>query len=738
MRSHRTALAGVSLLLVVFFAPVVMRSHVLFPHDNSVEVGMLAGSSREYRANRTFTDQSCYYIPELERQLNGDHAAWLATWNPCVELGRPAAHTFGFSKAFWLTHALSFATSNPFRLYTLLVMATVALAAFFGLGLLRELGLAPAACFFGASGLATGVFVVYWFSFVMFASTICWSAALAWGIAGWCRRPSWGQGLLVAFATHSLLLTGYPQQIIHHATFLAGFAVLCAWRGAGDPRRLFGALRRAIALLVVGAFGVLSTAPVTLDLIQSARRSARFAFPREYFVEHLPDLADMNVLARFATQLFDAFWWGNPISPRTQFEFVAVSLTPAYAALVLVALFTGRRRGFWVAVVGCAALVTLWPALYGFGVDHLGWNVSRFLPLASAWMPFFVLAAIAADRLIAAPTGWKHPLPWLSLLPLLAVLAGQGLAAEPWRTAIAVLLSLGAAAVCATGRAGLVVVLGAATSLAYGQRLFLARPMAAIHTNSDLVDALRLRTAEGSRYAYFGRPGIPPNVEGLLGLRSIHAFDSMAPLAYQELVAELSVTGMINAGRIFAALDDEARLERDAFSYTGVATIVAERAPAVAGYDVLGRVSRRTLWGRIGGARTEAQIDVRAGSVGARPGSARVMLSGALEDQPQMTAECVDRRDDQRVFRVSPVESDTLLFLSEQHHPAWRATSQGQELETCLVNDFYLGVWLPPGARTVELRFRPAVLWSWLPQLGFALAWAAWTTTRLRSRRPRH
>lgn len=732
MRSHRAALLATATLVALFFAPVLLRGHVLFPHDNSVEVGRLVPPSGEYVSNRTFTDQSCCYVPELNRHLNGDHAAWLSTWNPCVGLGRPSPHTFGFTKAFWLTHVLSWTTSDPFRLYTLLAAATVALTALFGLGLLRELGLSPAACFFGAAGLATGVFLTYWLSFVMFAATVCWAAALAWGIAAWCRRPSLGHGLLVALATHSLAMTGYPQQIVHHAYLLAAFSALCAWRSAAAPRRLGGALRRGLGLAGVGALGLLSTAPVAWDLALDASRSARFAYEREYFLENLPDLADATVLGRFATQLYDAFWWGNPISPRTGFEFVAVSLTPAYAALALASLGVGRRRGLWLAAAGVAALATAWPALYGFGVDHLGWDVSRFLPLASAWLPLFVLAALAADRLLEKPPGWRHPLPWLTLVPLALLLAGQGPAADPARTAVAVVLALGAAAFCATGRPALLLALAAATPFLYGQRLLLARPVASIHVRSELVDALRERTADGSRYAVLGRPSIPPNEEGLLDLRSVHTFDSLAPRAYQELVARLSRSGAINQGRIFSALDDEARLADDAFGYTGVATIVAERAPTVPGFEVLGRAGQRTLWARTGGAPTAAQLVLAAAGGEA---DAPAALAGPLGGHARLPLEVELRRDDLRRFRTTPDGRETLLFVSEQHHPHWRARAGDRELPTCVVNGFYLGVRLPPGTESVELRFRPAALWSWVPQLAFALAGLAWGAGALQRRR---
>jgi hypothetical protein len=66
---------------------------------------------------------------------------------------------------------------------------------------------------------------------------------------------------------------------------------------------------------------------------------------------------------------------------------------------------------------------------------------------------------------------------------------------------------------------------------------------------------------------------------------------------------------------------------------------------------------------------------------------------------------------------ASPEE--TLLFLSQQYHRAWRAMAGNQPLRTVLVNRFYQGVVVPPNTSEVELFSGAFVLWSWLPELLF-------------------
>ena len=63
-----------------------------------------------------------------------------------MELGRPAFQVSGLSRAYALTNLLSALTSDPFVLYSMLVLLTVGLTSCFGLLFLRALGLHPAAC----------------------------------------------------------------------------------------------------------------------------------------------------------------------------------------------------------------------------------------------------------------------------------------------------------------------------------------------------------------------------------------------------------------------------------------------------------------------------------------------------------------------------------------------------------------------------------------------------------------
>jgi hypothetical protein len=82
--------------------------------------------------------------------------------------------------------------------------------------------------------------------------------------------------------------------------------------------------------------------------------------------------------------------------------------------------------------------------------------------------------------------------------------------------------------------------------------------------------------------------------------------------------------------------------------------------------------------------------------------------------------------DDRLEFATSVSDAPTILLVSQQFHPQWRARGRKGSaeiaLETFAVDDFWQGVKLPPGTREVALEFRPWVRFAWIPQLLFSLA----------------
>ena len=68
------------------FSRILFYGEVIFPHDNSLEVGLPEKPNSTRISNRKFSDESSVFIPELVNNLRSDRKGWLAN----VESARAA------------------------------------------------------------------------------------------------------------------------------------------------------------------------------------------------------------------------------------------------------------------------------------------------------------------------------------------------------------------------------------------------------------------------------------------------------------------------------------------------------------------------------------------------------------------------------------------------------------------------------------------------------------------------
>lgn len=710
----------------LLFSRVLFRAEVIFPHDNALEAGVRVEGPDVPLSNRKFSDASSAFIPEFANNLSANHKGWLNAWNPHVGLGRPAFQVSGLSRAYVLTNLLSAWTSDPFVLYTLLVLLTVGLTSCFGLLFLRALGIHPVACAVGALGLGFSTMTMYWLTFVMFLSAICWSVCLLWLITEFTGKSSWPAALGLAFATYSLLLTGYPQMTILLAYMIVAYTLTRLGMMRSPLREKFW---KALALFGCAGFGVLAALPVYLDLFATARDSARLSGVGDsFFLASLPPHHGIREIAGFVATIFDWSWLGNAISPAFPEPFNGLSFTPVFGSLVWLSFLLKSRRELWfwqVFLLVCLA-GTIIPSLYLFAVHHLGFGFSRIQVLSGAIVPGFVLSAYAVDAVLRGKirltigTG-----AWL-LLPL----AGEMIVALiVWRQTPLLPLAIGAtlllvlALLAAIFWRSIPVFLGIAvfSVFFYGRPLILSRPLSSIQRSSPLVKALK-EHAGGTRFAIAG-PGIgkelPPNEEALFGLTSINSYNSLSSRGYQELVRRWSDVGTDTYGRYFKIINPEMALTDPAFRLANVGIVLSGQPLLSSGLTRVTEISGITFYRTL-----VAPVGLRQTS------SYRILSGGDIEmDSPSAERNLPLRReedmDDFQKIQVTASPEETLLFVSQQYHPAWLATADQGPLRTVLVNGFYQGVIVPPLTTKVELSFRPFVLWSWLPQLFFAAGAAA-------------
>jgi hypothetical protein len=725
---RRAAIALVAGLWLLFFEPVWLRGHVIAAHDNRPELGLAPNDADRSLQARALSDQTSVTLPELAHHLQGERSGWLATWNPHTQLGRPSIQVAGMSLAYLPNRLIALAATDPLQLYTAEVALHSAGAAVFGFALFSELGLAPLACAAGAISLSIGCFSAFWLCFGMFIAGHCWTAALLLGIARLARGAGLGSALLVALSTHLLLLSAYPQQIVWHAWIALGFSAIAIHTGSRTAPRV--ALRRAATLGCAVGIGAASVLPVYADLWLTASRSARAVPTSSFFLAALPDLAGTRAL-RFLALHLEPFGRGNPLAVADDLPFEGVSLTPPLALFALAGLSRAgwRRAAAPLAFCVAAALLIAHPPLYAFALRWLGLGLSRYSPLAGAWIPAVTLSALGVDALLRGRAISRPALAAVAGSIALVISLGWALAAAPvspiW---IATSLALLACAALISLRPQPLLVAGllSAVVLGYSLPLRLMRPSAEVARSSPLSAALADATLGGGRYAIVAAGAesptpLPPNQEAWLGLRSIHSYDSLSSLAYQSFSARISSRGATTLGRFFRSLDARDPIAREELALAGVRTLVWTSADP-------------------SGAASHAEVELRPAETPAP--LERQWLTTPIEfdtasvaSLPALPIARIEDRSDHLRFRLTPVAEPSLLFVSQQFHPHWRARVDSRELATRALRGFYLGVEIPPETREVALEFRPWARHAWIPHWGFGLASALFAVWRLCSSR---
>jgi hypothetical protein len=742
MRPRHAQLVLVGVLLA-FFSPVLFGGRVVLGHDLGREIGAFDRPGERRLIDRLSDDQTSTYLPELALQLTGARSGWLATWNPDVELGRPAGHLSGLSRVFLPTLLLSFVSHDALRVYTALVVLAAVLAALFGHGFLRALELHPAASLAGALGLALGVFTMHRMNAPMFPWGLCWTLAILWATVRLCGRVTWLSAAALAFAVHALLLTGYPQQVVWHAWFLVPFAAVRVWRRPGGSA---ARLRAGAALAAAALAGLVLALPVLADVLEATRRSGRAGLDPEFFLAGMRTFGSPADVARFVIDYFDPFWFGDPSRQGFPLPFYGLC-TGALGTLAGLSVLGGvlRRSGPWLALVMVAMALSVWPAGYRFAVLHLGLGLSRFGTPGGVVVPAIVCASLGADGVLRGAVRRRGLASALVLAPpaaALALLPWIEPAPDPALLAIGLALCAGVVAFVWTRSAWLLAALAVVATVHYGFRLLPLRRDADVPRSSPLVEAVRAGTPGGARFAWVGnglRGVLPPNLEAFLGLRSIHAYDPLAWEGYREWVLGLSGRGMEATppgggrrqvarsadeyGRHFRRIEDDTRLEAGGLAAAGVSLLLSGDAIDLALATRSGDVAGIGLWT----ARAEPVLEALLPRWRATQGG--VALEAPIAAGPTLGVTRSEDRGDRLRFRLAPAAEQTLLFVSQQFHPRWRARGQGadgaEELATCTVDGFYQGVLVPPGTREVVLEFRPLARHAWLAHVLFLAAFAA-------------
>jgi hypothetical protein len=250
---------------------------------------------------------------------------------------------------------------------------------------------------------------------------------------------------------------------------------------------------------------------------------------------------------------------------------------------------------------------------------------------------------------------------------------------------------------------------------------------AKIATTSPLVEKVRANLPVGSRFAV-AAPGLavlPPNLNAVLGLPSIHSYDSLSSRRYQALIkalgGEVQTYGRWN-GSISPNYDDAT------FWMSNIGLVLSPTELHQQNLKDLGAESGVHLYKVISRMGYSLQV-IFPGSVadgdGLSIGDPRLL-------QHYAPTETLDKGDVLE-FHVTP-GAPSVLVLSQEFHRDWQAhvfTQAGWvPAETRVVNGVFQGVLLPRDAQRVRLDFRPYARYAWIAHVFwlFLLALLGFTT----------
>lgn len=719
--NFRNILFAYVVLFLALTFPYWLNGEVIAPYRQTEEIAAPEIKNADHIENKKFSDYVNYDIPEISVQLNSQRSAWLAMWTNQNELGRPLMHVFGLSRAYLPSWLIACFTDNPHRFFMLLSLGTCFLAGFFVLMLCRELQLLPLAGLLAAGGLVTSPVLMYWLTFPMFASVLCWSTGVMYALTKLTKKNNLIGWCVLAFSTYSLLMTAYQQLIVFHFYILIGYGSYLAYRQWRTVEKDL-TIRYLITIASASIVGGVLTLPVYLDLASAATNSARVAPNPAYFASYLPYVDSLNTAIKFLVLSLSPEIFGNPISPSWHFvEYAGLSTTPLVNFLALIGLILCIRKlwGWWLAVI-IICVLAFNPSMYLFGVKYLGLNLSPINPLYCVSLPLTLIAAYGADALIRRVSTREHSYAIVfatsASVAILLIAIGFGLTQKGeirWErivTTLAIVIFL--AAQFDRIRPALLIAALVTTGSIISFPMMLRQEPTEIATSSKLVEMIRENLRNDSHYAvaYPGINELPANLNATLKLPSVHSYDSLSSQYYHTLLKVLR-------GNIYAYgrwNDSIAPNYNDAMLWmSNIAIMLSPSKLVDKNLDYLGQIGNVHLHrviSRMGCCQQVilSQENITHGGVKIENPKNLLMLS---------TKKIIDQGD-LLEFDVQDENRTSLLILSQLFHNDWHAqllTESGWVKGTTVpVNGVFQGVLLPERVQKVKIQFKPYVRFAWI------------------------
>lgn len=716
--------------VLFYLVAITLLSGTHWATGNILAPYTLAGQSQESSSNATdaniskMSDFYNVFVPETDDLLNGTRSGWLKLWTDETEFGRPTYHTSGYSPVWLPGLLLGLLTHDAFIYLTLLGWMNVVLLGLFVLLLGSEWGLDPFAALCAGLVAASIPYMVFWMTFAVFSAGVTWTIGILYAMTRYERRHdlvSWG---VFVFVLSSLFYTAYPQTIVYIAYMFAAYGLLLLVRHFRSSYKQ--GMHFLMAYLSIVVCAVALVVPVYLDILLNASESARLDSGYEFFQNASTWITSFKqVLTIVARGQFVNFF-GNPVSPEFPLGYSADNLPPILGMLAVIGVISQWTKSrFWVVVLCVIGVVAFVPPLHQFAVERLGFGLSRSTPLAFMKIPMLILM-IYGMQTVVAPTRThnfkiafvvaavytmvmvcvtlyfghvrKFPIDWSSVASTIAViLTVLAQYAKPRQ---------------------LILLCGVLASIVvFTVPNVLGKPFAAVSSPPAIYAELAKDIPVDALTAVV--PGNSPilgnNFNAYVNIRSVHTYNSLSPMRYQNFIEQLGGE-VVTYGRRNGAINPDFSSLPFWMSNVGVVySLMPQYDPPLQTIQVLRSPSRNipifvyAVPERMGKSIVVPFTDSSAAQVSATVPDPR---NGSYR-KPQELRDA----DDVLLYQVD-AQAPELLIISQKYHPQWRAEVlvDGTWRQTLLreVNGFFQGVAIDRGTTQVRLSFLPYVRWAWL------------------------
>jgi hypothetical protein len=720
--TNRNALLIYTFLFFALIHPFWLFGEIIAPYQLVSEIRGPEVSDSARIQNIKFADYWHAYIPEIRDQLQAPRSGWLALWTSPNELGRPILHGC-FSAAYASTWLLLKITDSPFRLLTVLSLGTCFLTGLFVLLLCREMLLQPVAGLIAGASVAASPLMLYWLTFPMFPSVICWSAGLLYAMTRLAKNVDIIGCAVLAFSSYSLLMTAYQQAIVFQAYVLTGYLLWLVYRrwqsmGTASSARYLG------IVVASGVTGILLALPGYVDLADAAANSSRAAPDVSFFLSALPTIDSVAALIRLLSISTFPEITENPVSPAYPLPYNGLSITPLILFLAFFGLLRCFREtwGWWLAIVLICAFTFIHP-LYAFAVRYMAFNLSRGAPLGTIILPLTIVAAHSVNAM-AARFRSRTTAVTLAIFATVACFAvafgfywTAGLSIR-WNIVLATLVVICLLALQVTSFRPACLIAALAVVGAYISFPLMLRQPAAQPVPSPVVDRIIAATGSGSRFA-IAAPGpgvLPPNLNDIFDVASIHSYDSLSSRRYQALIRDLGGETQ-TYGRLNTMISPD--YDSQTFWMSNIGLMISPKTLSHPNLEDIGADGEFHFYRTLDRMGCCLQI-----ALSAQVNADRIEI---LDRKAAQTTRPLKTRDegDLLEFEVRGGQS-SILVLSQQYHRHWQALARTPsgwvEAPTLPVNGAFQGIRLPAETQTVRLQFLPFVRFAWIAHVFWAFA----------------